>query len=420
MTNMPLLELAYALAVGLIIGLERGWSQRGRGEGQRFAGMRTFAIASLLGGVVTLVSERVGGNYALLVWLAVFVAVAALAVVAHVIEARHDADFGITTPLSLLLTFVLGSLCLLDLVDVAVSVAVIAALLLGLKPVLHGWLERLQQRELLAILQMLVISVVMLPVLPNQGYGPGEVLNPYLIGWMVVLITGISFVGYFAIKLLGSHRGLMLTGLLGGLASSTAVTLTMAQLGKVQQHGHKLFVAATLLAAGTMFPRMLVEIAVVNQTLLQSLAAALLTMTGVTYLGVAWLVFGKQEQAAASEISVANPFDIITALKFAALLVVILLVAHYAHQYFDALGVYAVAAISGLSDVDAITLSLAKLSSNGLAIEVASQAILLAATVNTIVKVGLIISLGHPAMRAPMVLIALVALIAGWSVWWLG
>lgn len=418
--TMPLLELAYALAVGLIIGLERGWSQRGRGEGQRFAGMRTFAIASLLGGVVTIASERLGGNAALLIWLVVFVAVAALAVVAHVMEARHDADFGITTPLSLLLTFVLGSLCLLELVDVAVSVAVIAALLLGLKPVLHGWLERLQQRELLAILQMLVISVVMLPLLPNKGYGPGEVLNPYLIGWMVVLITGISFVGYFAIKLLGSHRGLMLTGLLGGLASSTAVTLTMAQLGKVQQQGHKLFVAATLLAAGTMFPRMLVEIAVVNQTLLQSLSAALLTMTAVTYSGVAWLVFSKREQASASEISVANPFDIITALKFAALLVVILLVAHYAHEYFDALGVYAVAAISGLSDVDAITLSLAKLSSNGLAIDVASQAILLAATVNTIVKVGLIISLGHPAMRLPMVSVALLALVAGWSVWWLG
>ena len=143
-------------------------------------------------------------------------------------------------------------------------------------------------------------------------------------------------------------------------------------------------------------------------------------MTAITYLGVAWLVFGKREQVSSSEISVANPFDIITALKFAALLVVILLVAHYAHKYFDALGVYAVAAISGLSDVDAITLSLAKLSSNGLAIDIASQAILLAATVNTIVKVGLITSLGHPAMRLPMVTVALLALVAGWSVWWLG
>lgn len=415
---MDFLALAYALAVGLIIGLERGWSQRDKSEGQRFAGLRTFAITSLLGGLLPLLTHVLPETFVLVLWVAVFFSITALVVVAHLLEARQTSDFGITTELALLLTFLLGSLCAIGLVEIAVPAAVIAAFLLSLKPLLHGWLERLQQRELFAILQMLLISVVLLPLLPNEGIGPGNVINPYLVGWMVVLITGISFVGYFAIKVLGSHRGILLTGLLGGLASSTAVTLSLSRIGKAQQQGHKLLVAAILLAAGTMFPRMLLEVAVLNQELLRSLFWPLTAMMLVTYVGVFYLIRRARQGAKAVHIGIDNPFDIVTALKFAALLVVILILAHYAHEYFDALGIYAVAAISGLTDVDAITLSLAKMSVNGLSNTVAVPAILLAASVNTAVKVGLVATLGHPNMRLASGAIAGCALAAGWFIWW--
>lgn len=415
---MDFLALAYALAVGLIIGLERGWSQRDKSEGQRFAGLRTFAITSLLGGLLPLLTHVLPETFVLVLWVAVFFSITALVVVAHLLEARQTSDFGITTELALLLTFLLGSLCAIGLVEIAVPAAVIAAFLLSLKPLLHGWLERLQQRELFAILQMLLISVVLLQLLPNEGIGPGNVINPYLVGWMVVLITGISFVGYFAIKVLGSHRGILLTGLLGGLASSTAVTLSLSRIGKVQQQGHKLLVAAILLAAGTMFPRMLLEVAVLNQELLHSLFWPLTAMMLVTYVGVFYLIRRARQGAKAVHIGIDNPFDIVTALKFAALLVVILILAHYAHEYFDALGIYAVAAISGLTDVDAITLSLAKMSVNGLSNTVAVPAILLAASVNTAVKVGLVATLGHPNMRLASGAIAGCALAAGWFIWW--
>jgi len=265
---------------------------------------------------------------------------------------------------------------------------------------------------------MLLISVVLLPLLPNEGTGPGNVINPYLVGWMVVLITGISFVGYFSIKVLGSHRGILVTGLFGGLASSTAVTLSLSRIGKVQEQGHKLLVAAILLAAGTMFPRMLVEVAIINTELLQQLLGPLLAMMVVTYLGVFYLIRRAKQTAKVVHVGIDNPFDIVTALKFAALLVVILILAHYAHQYFDALGIYAVAAISGLTDVDAITLSLAKMSANGLADTIAVPAILIAASVNTAVKMTMVAALGHPAMRIASGFIAGLALAAGWLTWW--
>lgn len=415
---MNFLALAYALAVGVIIGLERVWSQRDKGEGQRFAGLRTFSLASLLGGVLPLLDDVLPATFILVLWVAVFFSITALVVVAHLLEARQRADFGLTTELALLLTFLLGSLCTAGFVEIAVPVAVVTALLLSLKPILHGWLQRLQQRELFAILQMLLISVVLLPLLPNRGMGPGEVLNPYLVGWMVVLITGISFLGYFAIKLLGSHRGLLLTGMLGGLASSTAVTLTLSRLGKLQAHGHKLFVAAILLASGTMFPRMLIEVAVLNTSVLNELLWPLLAMMGVTYLGVFYLIQSARQSAHSVTFALDNPFDIVTALKFSALLVAILLVAHYAHAHFDALGIYAVAAISGLTDVDAITLSLAKMANNGLATSVAVPAILLAASVNTAVKMGMVAMLAHPSMRVSSAAIATLALVAGWVTWW--
>jgi uncharacterized membrane protein (DUF4010 family) len=215
-------HLGVALAIGLLIGVERGWAERDEEEGTRVAGVRTFALIGLLGGAAALVAQPLG---ALLPALGL-VALAGLFATAHVIHARTRPDqLGITVPVAGLLTFVLGALAAAGETAVAAAGAVVTALLLSSKPILHHWLGTLRRRELSAGLQLLLLSVVVLPLLPDQGYGPWQTLNPYRIWWMVVLIAAMSFVGYFAVKEVGARRGAVFTGLFAGLASSTALTL---------------------------------------------------------------------------------------------------------------------------------------------------------------------------------------------------
>jgi len=380
-------QLAVALAVGLLIGIERGWHERGAGEGHRIAGLRTFGLIGLLGALWALLAAEMGE----LILGFSFAAFAVLVVAAHVLDARSDQDYGITTAVAALVTFALGALAARGHLTVAAACAVVTATLLGLKPMLHSWLEQIEQRELYAIFKMLLISVVLLPILPDEGYGPWQALNPYEIWLLVVLIAGISFVGYFAVKIAGSRRGIVITSLFGGLASSTAVTLSLARLGRQNLTAQSLLAAGVILAAGTMFPRMLLEVSVVNRELLSSLSAPLLGMMMVSYLAVPLLLFSIERERQVHAVTIRNPFELLPALKFGLLLVVVMLAAKGFQQGFGDAGLYAVAAISGISDVDAITLSVARLARGELDGTVAVQAIVIAACVNTLVK-GLMVS----------------------------
>lgn len=385
---MELFErLAVALALGLLIGIERGWHMRMATEGRRIAGLRTFGIISLLGAIWSLLAEELGE----ILLAAGFIAFSALVVVAHLEETREDKDYGITTPVAALLTFALGAMAARGHLSIAGATAVVTATLLGLKPVLHRWLEQMKQRELYAIFKMLLISVVLLPILPNQGYGPWQALNPFEIWLMVVLIAGISFAGYFAIKIVGSRRGLVLTGLFGGLASSTAVTLSFAKLGRSNAGAHSLLAAGVILAAGTMFPRMLLEVSVINPKLLPELTAPLLSMMLVSYLAVPLLIYSRKSNGTARTVAVENPFELLPALKFALLLIAVLLLAEFFQEQFGETGLYAVAAFSGITDVDAITLSISRMARDEVSADVATQAIVIAAGVNTLVK-GLLVT----------------------------
>jgi len=407
---MELFErLIVALALGLLIGMERGWHERSTPEGHRIAGLRTFGIIGLLGAVWGLLSAELGE----LLLAAAFLAFAALVIAAHMLESRDDEDFGMTTPVAAMLTFALGAMAARGYLAIAGASAVIAASLLGLKPVLHKWLMQMEQRELYAIFKMLFISVVLLPILPNQGYGPWQALNPYEIWWMVVLIAGISFAGYFAVKMAGNRRGLVITGLFGGLASSTAVTLSFARLGRANPGAHSLLAAGVILAAGTMFPRMLLEVSVVNRTLLPDLSLPLLLMMGVSYLSVPLLLFAGERDSAVNSVAINNPFEIMPALKFGLLLVVVILLATLFQQWFGDTGILAVAAISGITDVDAITLSLSRLAGQGLSSKVASEAIVVAASVNTLVKGLLVTVICGRAMAVKVMLIFSLTIITG-------
>jgi uncharacterized membrane protein (DUF4010 family) len=289
---------------------------------------------------------------------------------------------------------------------VASTVGVTTAIMLSLKPLLHSWLKTLQQQELSAAFKLLLISVVMLPVLPNEGYGPWQALNPHQIWWFVVLIATISFAGYFAIKLAGARIGVALTGLLGGLVSSTAVTLNFARLARNHPAAGPLLISGIVMAAGTMFPRILLEVAVVNSALLPLLAAPLLLMTLTCYLSIPLLLHRAKNSALDVNIPLSNPFELLPALKFAALLVAIMLFARGAESWLGSSGVYLVAAIAGTNDVDAITLTLARQCHNSLAPQVAASAIIMAAMVNTLVKGGLALYLARGAARPVLIIFA--------------
>ncbi|MES1993303.1 MAG: DUF4010 domain-containing protein [Pseudomonadota bacterium] len=405
-------NLALALAVGLLIGLERGWQSRTLAEGERIAGLRTFGLLGLLGGVASLLSEAFGGG----ILVAMILAVAAVLGGAYLLRFQSTLAASATTTIAALLTLGFGALAGIGELELAAAGAVTTSLVLNLKPTLHAGLQRLEASEVQATLNLLLISVVLLPVLPDRGYGPWEVFNPYRLWWMVVLIAGISFGGYFAVKLLGPGRGIPLTGLLGGLSSSTVVTLNLARLARSHPDWNPILASGILVACGTMFPRILLISGLLYPPLLMRLAPPLAAMALVTYAG-AGIFWWRQRQAIQSAaLPLSNPFQLGTALRFGALLAGILLAAEWIRSLWGEQGLYVLAMISGLTDVDAITLSLARMGRGGMTVDAVVLGILLAAMSNNLVKAGLAVVVGGRAVGGRVALTLVGALLIGLAV----
>jgi len=386
-----LLDLLTALGLGLLIGIERGWSGRKEDEGDRVAGIRTFSLVGLLGGIWAKLAAFVGN------WIlaAVFIAFSALVVASYIIQwkAQQHKDIGITTEISLMITFSLGAWATFGYHMYALGAAVVVMGLLSIKPVLHRWLTKIEVKEIYAGIQLLVISIILLPLLPNQGYGPWETLNPYWIWWMVVLISGLSFVGYVLIKHLGEQLGIILTAITGAIASSTAVTISLAQLAKKKKSSISIFVAGVLLASSIMILRIFIEVAVVNIALLHPLWIPLSLMLLTTAGGS--IYFWKRQSsnvAEESSLDLKNPLRFFTALQFGLLLALILLLATAMEHWLGEKGLYVLALLSGLMDVDAITLSLSQMVKDGTTPLVATSGIIIAAVTNTCVKTALFAS----------------------------
>jgi uncharacterized membrane protein (DUF4010 family) len=243
----------------------------------------------------------------------------------------------------------------------------------------------LKPKKLYAGIKLLIISVVLLPLLPNQGYGPWEAINPRWIWWMVVLISGISFVGYFAIKYVGNRLGTLVTSITGGLASSTAVTLSMANFAR-NQDTKSLFMAGVMIASSIMFIRIMVEVSIVNPLLLQPLWIPVTVMFFAVLSGGLWLLSKKSDDDHDPHIEIENPLKLMTAFKFGLLLAVILFLSIAMKEWFGDEGIYLISIISGLMDVDAITLSLSRLAIDDIDDEVAVLGIILASVTNTLTK----------------------------------
>lgn len=401
------LQLGIAIAIGLIIGLERGWKGRESEEGTRVAGLRTFGLIGLLGGLSGLLGQDRG------VWLIgfAFLALTALLVVGHAVAVRQTRDFGITTIIAALITFALGVLAVSGAMHIAAAGAIVTALILSLKSLLHGWLRLIDYDELSAILKLALIWVVILPLLPNQGYGPWQAINPYQIWWMVVLIAGISFAGYVAIKIVGSHKGLLITGFLGGLISSTAATINLSRLAQKRVRV-PIICAAILLAETIMFPRMLLEIAVVNRSLLIPALLPILSMTVIMLAGVI-VIWHRKDESEDGELPVTNPFQIKLALQFGLLLAAVMFLSRAFMAWLGDAGIYLVALISGIADVDAITLSLASMARSELATDVAIRGIVVAAIANTLFKTTLALVIAGRQMLWRLLPVALIASLGG-------
>lgn len=376
-------KLLAALAIGLLVGIERGWSERDQDEGDRIAGIRTFSIIGLLGGTWAIMADMTSE------WMLAiaFLAVSALSIVAYIADVKRDNDVGTTTAFAMMLTFVLSAWAVIGQPVLALVVTVLMITLLGYKPVLHRWLRVLEEKEIYAGIKLLVISVALLPLLPNQGYGPYDALNPYWVWWMVVLISGISFVGYFAIKLSGDRKGTFLTAVTGGLASSTAVTFSLAQFARVSRT-KLFFMGGVLVASSIMFVRVGIEVFIVNKVLLSLLWLPLgLMFIGILIGGYWFLVKGDSDQDDNDqEIELKNPFQLGLALRFGLLLALILLLSESVKEWFGDEGIYVLSVASGLMDVDAITVSLSRMALNDLRTEAASLGIVLASATNTLVK----------------------------------
>lgn len=413
-------KLGAALGVGLLIGIERGWYGREEDEGDRIAGIRTFSLSGLLGGIWAVLIPYTGE------WVLglVLLAFTALIIASYIYEQKtqDEQDIGITTEVGLLITYSLGAWAALGYQIEALATSVVVITLLSIKPVLHSWLRKIEVKVIYAGIKLLIISVILLPLLPNKGYGPWDALNPYWIWWMVVLISGLSFLGYLLVKYAGEGKGTLLTSIIGGLASSTAVTISLANFAKQQKlSSSKLFAGGVLIASSVMFVRVYIEVAVVNPQLLHPLWIPLTAMLFLTFGSVIWLWKKSTDSSQTDKnpaLNLGNPLQLATALKFGALLAIILVLATALEEWFGDRGIYLLALISGLMDVDAITLSLSKMAQNEITDSVATMGIVIAAISNTLVKAGLFIFLaGWQKSRELFWLITLISGGGILSVW---
>jgi uncharacterized membrane protein (DUF4010 family) len=393
----PFVSLGVALAVGLIIGFEREQSAPVEPKARRsfVGGARTYPMVSLIGALAMLLARQSGPA---LVWLA-FVGTFAFLIVAYADVVRRDGDRGLTSEAAFIVTFMLGALATSNGVIepvgkrsmVLLAVAVLATVILSIKPRVHALAERVSKDDVYATLKFLIVAVVVLPLLPDETFGPLGVLNPHKIGLMVALIAGIDFVGYVAVRALGPGRGLGLTGLVGGLASSTAVTLSMSGRARESTELHPSCALAVVTASTVMFPRVLIEVAVVHRPLLASLWIPLLAMTLAGLAAV--LFFYRRAQGATAKtdkLEIDNPFELSSALKWGFVFVVVLLMAKLATTYLGRGGTYLAGLLAGTTDVDAITLGMANLAKSGeIEPTVAVTTIIIGTASNTLVKGGM-------------------------------
>lgn len=403
-----------AVALGLLMGLERERNPSAK------AGLRTFALTALFGVLAAHLADKTNAPWLIAVGLLL---AGGMMIAAYARQPTEDGDPGTTTVSAILVCYGLGVLCWLNELQLAAMLGIGATVLLYFKAELHGISQTLTRRDLISMLQFAVLSLIVLPLLPNQGYGPYAALNPYHIWWMVVLISGLSLAGYAALRIAGQKRGTVMIGLLGGLVSSTATTLTFSRFCK-QQNGAvddaliRVSTMVIVLANLVVLVRLAVLVALLTLPVFMQLAP-ILAMGLLTGTLAAWYGLRKLKPSGdMPEFKLDNPTEIKTAITFGGLYSVVLLASAWLSDLIGTQGLYAVAAVAGLTDVDAITLSTLRLvDMHSVQLDAAVFAIVLAFLSNLVFKSGLVLAIGgwHMARHAIAGMSAIGAgLILGW------
>ncbi len=403
------LQFLLALGIGAIIGLEREIIHQ-KYKVNDFAGVRNFTLIALFGAILSYISITLLNS--LVLFLAGFIPFTLLVIAAYIISAQQTKRINITTAITSIITFVLGAMTTIDhdnnLRITAVILAVLVAGLLAVREQLHSFAKKTKMIELFAAIKFALITLVVLPFLPNKNYtlldiplinsflqnfptiiptiNQLNIFNPYMIWLLVVFISGLSFVGYVLIKTIGVNKGIGITSLLGGLVSSTAVTLTLAQKSK-KSNIIKPFIFGIILANSIMLVRVLIEVMVINPLLLPFIIIPVGAMSLVGFLSAFTIFFSKKHKKVKEKIDVKSPLAIFPAIKFAIFFIFILIFSRLLSIIFGSQGIYVVSILSGFADVDAITITLSSLSATKvIESQIAAVGITLAAASNILAK----------------------------------
>ncbi len=381
--------LGISLGLGLLVGI-----QRERVDAP-LAGVRTFALITLLGTLSGMLVPAVGPWIVAAGALGVAIATAT----GNLLFLKHERpDTGITTEIAILLMYVLGAYLVFGHRQVAVVIGAGVAVLLHAKPVMHGFVKRLGETDMRVMMQFVLITLVILPVLPNETFGPLGVLNPREIWWMVVLVVGLSLTGYIALKLYGQRAGVLLAGVIGGVVSSTATTVSYARRTSGTEGQVAAAALVIMLAATVVYVRVLIEISITAGSRFAGMAPPVSILLLVS-TGLCAMLWWRTRRVHVEMPQLENPTELKPAIVFGVLYAVVLIAVAAAQNYFGHRGVYLAAGISGLTDMDAITLSTSRLAArDALPAGVAWRAIVLAALSNLVFKAGVVLALGGPAL----------------------
>ncbi len=420
--DLLLLRLAVALGIGLLVGLERGWKTRSIEAGKRAAGVRTFSICGLLGGLTAALAQAVGGDVGPGLVLGFGFAVYAAVIAWFEREAdRAAGSFSATTIVAELVTFILGAYAVLGDVRVAAAAGVATAGILAARAEIHGWVARITWPELRSALVLLAMTFIILPVVPDTAIGPAPGVNPREVWLIAIALAGVSFVGYGAVRVFGAERGVLLGALAGGLVSSTAVTLTSARRAAAGEGAPRLLAAGVAAASAVSFLRVVAIVAVMQPVLLRLVMPAMAAATLVAALYALSAIYwrggvAKNDKAEPAEFT--NPFSFWPVVGFAVFLEIVMVASRVIGNAFGTGGALLGAAGLGLADVDSVTVAMSRLVPAPLGEPGAASAILAAVASNLLSKLVIAASIGRGRFAGEVAVMTVGCWLAGTMGFW--
>lgn len=392
------ISVVVSTGIGLIIGLEREF--RKASDKDHFAGIRTFPLVCLLGCIITYIGRELS------IWIVIAAVIAFIIFIAITYYVRSAKGHqGITTEVSLIITFILGIMTSQQLIKESLAATVITTTLLTLKGQFHSFILKITEDELFAFVKFIILCLLLFPFLPDHNYGAGGILNPQEIGFIVIVVSSLSFFGYLLIKYTGTNKGILLTALFGGLVSSTAVAWTFSNRSKKSDASQStLYAAGIILASSIMYVRIAVVAMIFNRPFAMLLLLPCIVMFTVGLIfALSYIRQNKPDVPASTAIQLGNPVNILNALGFGLLYIAIAYFVYYAEKFFGNKGLIVSGFISGLADVDAITINIARLSQADHTMRYAVIVVLLATFSNTLVKIFITLFAGAVSLRKKVI-----------------